>query len=731
MNIDKLKFTDADFNGQDVSSLPDNPSAEGISASELKARFDNIGKMMIALGKHNELIDALMDTEAGKSGAENIGVSTIFGAEGTNVQDVLESVRRLEVEDKAELLQKFNEYVAKTDIVQMRGRSTTAVMSQKAVTDAIDAGGGGGGGGGEFEPVGCMKFFAGETLPDGYLWCDGASYPTNGDYKTLFEIIGTRYNQADDMANTFRVPDMRGRVGVGKDEDTFDTLGKAGGSETQSYDLTNGTATAQMLVHNGQMRSAFNGSVIEFTNQMNITNSASVGPVAGYGVKVVGSTAPENNLQPYLVCNYIIKYDRSYEEIGVTAPPCIWAFSDSDWQENEAGGYVLNIPEREHRRGEHCVLTALYDTTETDKMKAVLFEMEKNSAGDIVIYSDTAFEGTAYIDRVYLVPAGRVLSVNGKTPDMDGDVPVVEGDNQNLIINGDFQVWQRGTEALGGSGGKYTADRWLLLTSNSIEDINVEKAIGVRQKFGVNARKDITLDTRLSQYIEIVNADWINGKTFTLSFEAIANIAGRKYTAFVSKKSDIDNTFGVLQVEMPEANKEYKFTLTFAVPEGAVTEEDILTVGFGLASSEIGTYGADSVNIFKTGNLCIDHVKLEYGSVATPFVHRLYSEELLLCQRYYQVLPSDLNGAIAYTPTNANVYVKFIAPMRIVPTISGVSFWYIAYNGGLLDKLTIQEIYARGNTGMAFTLGTFASKPAQAVCAWGNNALMNLDAEIY
>ena len=66
MNIDKLKFTDADFNGQDVSSLPDNPSAEGISASELKARFDNIGKMMIALGKHNELIDALMDTEAGR-----------------------------------------------------------------------------------------------------------------------------------------------------------------------------------------------------------------------------------------------------------------------------------------------------------------------------------------------------------------------------------------------------------------------------------------------------------------------------------------------------------------------------------------------------------------------------------------------------------------------------------------------------------------------------------------
>lgn len=67
-----LKFTEAEFtNSQTVSGLPDNPSApnSGITAAALKARFDNIGKNMIAMGKHNSLVDAL----SGVNGASGIG----------------------------------------------------------------------------------------------------------------------------------------------------------------------------------------------------------------------------------------------------------------------------------------------------------------------------------------------------------------------------------------------------------------------------------------------------------------------------------------------------------------------------------------------------------------------------------------------------------------------------------------------------------------------------------
>ncbi len=114
MGIRDLKFNEAEFAGRDVTSLPTNPSQEGIGTAELKARFDNIPKMMIALGKHNELIDALAGTE----GAGNIGTQG-----GGNVQAKLDG--------------KFD----KVNVTQTLGSATEKVPSEKAVVDALSSAG--------------------------------------------------------------------------------------------------------------------------------------------------------------------------------------------------------------------------------------------------------------------------------------------------------------------------------------------------------------------------------------------------------------------------------------------------------------------------------------------------------------------------------------------------------------------------------------------------------------
>jgi len=72
---------------KDVSDLADIPS---LTPTELKAQFDAApDEVRVYL---NKLIDALLKTAAGDSGAKNVGASTISGLTGSNVQTLLEAI---------------------------------------------------------------------------------------------------------------------------------------------------------------------------------------------------------------------------------------------------------------------------------------------------------------------------------------------------------------------------------------------------------------------------------------------------------------------------------------------------------------------------------------------------------------------------------------------------------------------------------------------------------------
>lgn len=338
------------------------------------------------------------------------------------------------------------------EVVQGTGPSTTAVMSQKAVTDTIDARVNGADKG-DVEPIGTYKFFAGEMLPEGYLWCDGKSYPANGDYQKLCKAIGTRYNQSGDAEETFRVPDMRGRVGVGKNAATFSVLGKVGGEEAHTLTATEmpaHTHTQNAHKHQdsghehpvrfksgyrfsadggsgaGALRLPYDATTARLeTEALGTLSYANIGNATAIN-QASGGSGPHNNLQPYMVCNYIIRYARSYGETGVTMPPCIWNIAAADWKGPVDGNYTLSIPASKHGRGEYCVLTALYKDAGNGVLRQMIPEMQKDNVGNITIISDMAFAGKAYIDSTYMQPAGRVLTVNGESPDRSGNVNVFE-----------------------------------------------------------------------------------------------------------------------------------------------------------------------------------------------------------------------------------------------------------------------------------------------------------------
>lgn len=93
------------------------------------------------------------------------------------------------------------------------------------------------GGGNSTPRAGLIYINPSNTLPEGFLWCDGAVYKRN-DYPELFAAIGTHYG-AGDGSTTFNVPDLTTRVPVGAGGDY--SLGSTGGNEDDTIVIVNMT----------------------------------------------------------------------------------------------------------------------------------------------------------------------------------------------------------------------------------------------------------------------------------------------------------------------------------------------------------------------------------------------------------------------------------------------------------------------------------------------------------
>jgi microcystin-dependent protein len=147
-------------------------------------------------------------------------------------------------------------------------------------------------------PAGCIMPYAGATAPTGWLIADGSAV-SRTTYADLFAVVGETYG-AGDGSTTFNVPDLRGKIPVGKSTETeFNTLGKTGGEKTHQLtveELAAHTHSIQAYAPGG----GGNPQGIQAVSTPYVSYVGSTGSI--------GSDTPHNNLQPYITLNYIIKY---------------------------------------------------------------------------------------------------------------------------------------------------------------------------------------------------------------------------------------------------------------------------------------------------------------------------------------------------------------------------------------------------------------------------------------
>jgi len=146
-------------------------------------------------------------------------------------------------------------------------------------------------------PAGCIMPYAGATAPSGFLLADGSAV-SRTTYADLFAVVGETYGIGDGSL-TFNLPDLNGRVAVGKSTDTeFNTLGKTGGEKTHQL-------TVEELASHSHSLNTFHQGSGGHSGLISQSNSSAM-PTGSTGS--TGGNTAHNNLQPYLTLNYIIKY---------------------------------------------------------------------------------------------------------------------------------------------------------------------------------------------------------------------------------------------------------------------------------------------------------------------------------------------------------------------------------------------------------------------------------------
>jgi len=248
---------------------------------------------------------------------------------------------------------------------------------------------------------------------------------------------------------------------------------------------------------------------------------------------------------------------------------------------------------------------------------------------------------------------------------------------RNLLINGDFQVSQRGdfTSTTSANNNDFKMDRWQIRVDTVAAQVRQNSSVtlpngDVTFSHYVVANSTGTGYHNIRQIIE--DYRFLSGKTITLS----CWVKGLGQPVFFRHWSTAN-----IGDPIYLTNEWQYVTRTYVCPTITAAGEGANQTSFG-----IGNYNG-TVSIQDGDNFEVAEFQLEFGKVATPFEHRSYGEELALCQRYYyRISGGDYTWICEiqrHNTSDTRGVISLPVALRAAPSIShsGLAYWY--NNGSL------------------------------------------------
>jgi microcystin-dependent protein len=192
-------------------------------------------------------------------------------------------------------------------------------------------------------PIGTIFPYAGASAPYGYLFCDGSEVERT-KFSQLYDVIGTTYNGTTALSgvNTFRIPDLRGRNALGKDnmdngasvpnsvggyvDAGGGTAGRVPDTKAQILGASAGQSSVVLTLDNlpdhehSLQNSGVQYAVVRIDTAINPPATTGLGPTAPGQAQYLNTSGPIKKpdpsfllstpvgiMNPYLTINYIIR----------------------------------------------------------------------------------------------------------------------------------------------------------------------------------------------------------------------------------------------------------------------------------------------------------------------------------------------------------------------------------------------------------------------------------------
>ena len=311
---------------------------------------------------------------------------------------------------------------------------------------------------------------------------------------------------------------------------------------------------------------------------------------------------------------------------------------------------------------------------------------------------------------------------------------------RNLVINGGFDVWQRGTSFT--DNAVYTSDRWWF----------VNDAVGT----ATVTRQDISSQGLGSQYCLRAERSsgtnrWVVGTN--LETNVVKSILGKQITvSFYVRKgsaftSDISVTFGTSNTEAKFGSliDFNNFTISNSSLNTSTFTKFSETLNVGAASTALGLKLELSASQAGASNAYFEvaQVQIEEGPIATPFEKRSYGQEFALCCRYYESMETSGstplrfgNDGMCISSTVALFQVGGFYPKRSTPvaTLSAGNTFAVVNSAGSLIQGTAATVvnYGSHNASVTVTVasGLTAGNSTQLYAAGGQSPKIQLSSEL-